>query len=270
MKLVRAQCPCGFATRKGPCRGYHFHQWWFPVYCQTTGCLTDAARSFPANECKEFDRMSCEVLVRIPHDRNEQRNALAQIEARCMRQHELFIASATRALQVEYANRPDHVFDPPCDARLNCPQCRNETLCIERVVAMAHCKCGLEYEWPDSEAAGCPQCGHRPHRFRTEHEPADLPRTPERSPACRCSSSLDSISHVDAFCPKCGELPETYNLGDKSYCGVHHEPLHAYRVPETCSSLRRNLAGLRISFLMRNCGAIPGRGLHLDVVLQVM
>jgi hypothetical protein len=232
MKLVRAVCDCGFTTRKAR-SGRHFDQWWFPLYCTTTGALTDVLCALPAEDRKRIDRLSLDAFVQIPRDDNDgRREASARIERQTRRIREEFFESRRRLFDQEYAVQRPYKFDPRPGTVLDCPSCRNKTLTVEQVAVEAHCKsdCGHRHQWPDSEAAGCPKCGHRPHRFRTEIEPrlAGLPRT---TCSCRCSSSTDCVSHGDGFCPKCGELPVVYETGGEHFCGIHHEPMLPYRVP---------------------------------------
>ena len=49
---------------------------------------------------------------------------------------------------------------------------------------------------------------------------------------CPCSSSLDSVSHLDAYCPKCGHVPNSYQTDGHSFCGIHHEWLRPYQAPD--------------------------------------
>lgn len=209
MKLLRASCPCGFHTRKAR-GGYHFHQWWFPLFSTRTGQLTDVSRSLPDPEVEQIQ--------------------LSKVQAHKL--HRPFIESVTRELVNQFASQSDCVFDPPPQSTFRCPQCGNDTLTLNHVHVIAICKadCGHEYQWPDSEEHRCPECDCRPHAFRTESEEqfASQPRT---ICSCRCSSATDCTSHVDGYCPKCGRLPSAYHADNKQFCGMHHEVMLPYNVP---------------------------------------
>lgn len=209
MKLLRAICECGFHTRKARV-GYHFHQWWFPVLDTSTGQLTDHSRPLPKD------------LV-----------TLIQLSKVCAAElHQPFIESATRELLSQYADQPHSVFNPNIGSRFACPKCRHETVRVDQVHVTAFCKsdCRHEYQWHDSEQHGCPKCNHRPHRFETDTDATFAGQSRTES-FCRCSSSMDSASPTDAYCPKCGRLPVSYQTNGHSYCGIHHERLRPYQVP---------------------------------------
>jgi predicted nucleic-acid-binding Zn-ribbon protein len=146
--------------------------------------------------------------------------------------HKSFIEREAITLRNQYALDDAVLFDPSLQSAFRCPDCGNDSLVLDQVHVTAICKadCGHEYEWLDSETAGCPRCGYRPHRFQTEHEPrfADRPRS---ICWCPCSSSTDAISHVDAYCPKCGELPDEYQVDGVVFCGIHYERLLPYELP---------------------------------------
>ena len=209
MKLLRASCPCRFHTRKARV-GYHFHQWWFPVFNTTTGQLTDVSRSLPDSEVDQIQ------LSKIAADKL----------------HRPFLESVTRELRIQFASQPDCVFEPPSESSFPCPQCGNDTLTLNHVQVIAICKpdCGHEFQWADSEQHGCPKCDHRPHGFRTETE-EQFAGQPRVICSCRCSSATDCTSHADGFCPKCGRLPSAYRVGNKRFCGMHHEEMLPYNVP---------------------------------------
>lgn len=209
MKLVRATCECGFSTRKARA-GYHFHQWWFPVLNSEDGVLTDVSRSLPGDQVSQIQ------LSKVP---------AADL-------HVPFIESVICELIDQFASRPESAFNPEIGASFRCPQCEQEKLSLAQVDVIADCKsgCGHEYRWDDSEQQGCPKCEHRPHRFQVDFEPRlkSLPRT---TSFCPCSSTLESAIHSDAFCPKCGGLPDAYLVNEASYCGMHHTRLQTYRLP---------------------------------------
>jgi hypothetical protein len=209
MRIVRAICACGFHTRKARA-GYHFHQWWFPVLDTSTGHLTDHSRSLP------------EELV-----------DLIQLGKACADElHRPFTESVTQQLLRKYADRPDTAFNPDSGTMFACPKCRGGTLRVEQVKVTAICKgdCGHKYQWRDSEQHGCPRCSYRPHRFSADAEP--IFRGEARTESfCPCSSSMDSASPDDAYCPKCGQLPRSYRTKGLALCGIHHEAMRPYRVP---------------------------------------
>lgn len=209
MKLLRATCDCGFQTRKARV-GYHFHQWWFPLLNTRTGELTDVLRSLPG---EQVDRIQ---LGKVPAD-----------ELHCP-----YLESVTRELLTQFADQSDAVFNPDIDSTCLCPTCGHNSLRVQQVYVTAICTsdCRHEYQWLDSEQRGCPRCGTRPHRFQVDLESrfSDQART---TSSCRCRSGLDSASHLDAYCPKCGKLPTRYVTGGRAYCGAHHTPLQPYRCP---------------------------------------
>ena len=209
MKLVRATCECGFHTQKAR-DGYHFHKWWFPVLVRETGQIHDVNRSLPD---EQVDRIQ-----------------LSKVKASEI--HSPFLDSITRDLLAEYANKDDELFAPAIGDTFRCPNCSNNTLRIVAVLVTAFCNtdCGHEYQWHDSEEPGCPRCNHRPHRFRIEAED-EFTRNDRTFSHCPCSSSMDSASHADAYCPKCGELPVRYHVNNQSYCGIHHTPMAPYSAP---------------------------------------
>lgn len=209
MKLLRAICECGFRTRKARA-GYHFHQWWFPVLDTSSTELSDRSRS-----------LSDDLVGLI------QRSKVHAGELHCA-----FIESATQDLASEYADHSRFTFNPAIGRTFRCFNCRRETLRIEQEQVTAFCKsdCGHEYQWHDSEQAGCPKCRSRPHRFRADTDAIFVGKDRTES-SCPCGSSMNSASHVDAFCPKCGELPHHYETKGLSFCGMHHEGLRPYHIP---------------------------------------
>jgi deoxycytidylate deaminase len=207
MRLLRAICECGYQTQKAR-EGYHFHQWWFAVFHYDTGLLSDVCRQLPEDQVN---------LIQ-----------LSKVEASEF--HGPFIQAVTAELTADYAARDNERLRPAVGDSFPCPNCCQSTLQIDIVNVTAYCKtdCGHEYPWLDSETRGCPLCNHRPHRFRINCDPDSTNRTISH---CPCSSSMDSADHVDAFCPKCGELPVSYHRDDQSYCGMHHSPMESYRAP---------------------------------------
>lgn len=209
MKLLRATCDCGYHTRKARV-GYHFHEWWFPVLDICAGRLTDLSRSLP----------------------KDQVNLIQLSKVRADELHRPFIESATHELLNQYSDRPHFAFNPDNGNTFPCPECRQDTLRIDQVFVTASCRsdCGHEYQWHDSEQHGCPKCNHRPHRFAVDTEVTFAGESRTES-FCPCSSSMHSASHIDAYCPKCGQLPNTYQTNDHSFCGIHHERLRPYAAP---------------------------------------
>lgn len=209
MKLLRAICECGFHTRKARA-GYHFHQWWFPVLDTSTGELMDPSRSLPREQVD---------LIQLSKVRSEEL-------------HQPFLESATRELLMQYIDRPHATFNPGIGSTFRCPKCEQGTLRIDRVQVSAFCKsdCGHEYLWHDSEQHGCPKCNHRPHRFAVDTDATFAGQSRTES-FCPCSSSMDSSSHIDAYCPKCGQLPNSYQTNGHPFCGLHHDRLRPYEMP---------------------------------------
>src|SRR5206468_5430499 len=123
--------------------------------------------------------------------------------------------------------------NPDIGSMFPCPQCGRDTLRIDQAYVTAFCRsdCGREYQWHDSEQQGCPKCNHRPHRFAVDTDATFVGQCRTES-FCPCSSSLDSVSHLDAYCPKCGHVPNSYQTDGHSFCGIHHEWLRPYQAPE--------------------------------------
>lgn len=209
MRIMRATCDCGFHSRKAR-QGYHFHQWWFPVLVLDTGSLYDVSRSLPDDQIDQIQ--------------------LSNIQAQEL--HNPFVHLILRELQAEFAGRDDRVFHPSESDTFYCPGCAKPTLRITPVQVRAICKrdCGYEYAWHDTETTGCPICNYRPHRFWVEWE-EHFTGSSRTISACPCSSQLDSASHVDAYCPKCGGLPVSYSTLDQSFCGLHHTLMLPYKAP---------------------------------------
>jgi len=209
MKLLRATCDCGFHTQKAR-QGYHFHRWWFPVLVRSTGQLHDVSRCLPEEQVDQIQ--------------------LSKVKASEL--HGPFLESVMRELVAEYASKDGEVFEPAIGDKFRCPKCSNSTLQMASVYVTAFCKtdCGHEYQWHDSEERGCPLCSHRPHRFRvdSEDEFASVGRTISH---CPCSSSMNSASYADAYCPKCGELPVSYHVNSQSFCGMHFVQMKPYQAP---------------------------------------
>lgn len=232
MKLLRASCPCGYRTRKAR-SGYHYYKWWFPVFHPDDATLVDVLAALPDDLRKHIDQHQFNLYHQTPRDdKAARREASAQMQAFDDEIRTGFINEATDELQRRYGADASCIFDPSLDTSFLCPQCRESTLELKQTSVIAFCRTGCEhtYEWQDSEMSGCPRCGHRPHRFKMEYES-------EFSDECRtvcwcpCSSSTDCISHHDGYCPKCGDLPDTYDIDGASYCGRHHERLTNYDCP---------------------------------------
>ena len=132
----------------------------------------------------------------------------------------------------QYGTDDSSYFDPPLGTTFLCPQCKKQTLKLKLVSVIAYCRtcCEHLYDWPDSEMSGCPECGHRPHRFKTECE-TEFKDERRTICCCPCSSSTNCISHHDGYCPKCGELPSIYLVDGANYCGKHCERMIGYNCP---------------------------------------
>jgi hypothetical protein len=230
MKLLRASCPCGYRTRKAR-SGYHHDRWWFTVFSLTTGKLDDVLAELPADGRQGIHREQFEIYDRTPRDdKAARREALAKMQALDDEIHSKFIERTTIALHSKWQSDDTVIFDPPPSTAFACPRCRKDTLVLKQVSVIAYCKTGCEYkyEWCDSEVGGCPKCGYRPHRFQTEHED-EFAAHPRTTCWCPCSSSTDSISHVDGYCPKCGNLPDAYDVAGGHFCGKHQELMRTYK-----------------------------------------
>lgn len=217
MKLVKATCPCGFATHKARW-GRHCWQWWFPTYDVRTGQLAEEYFQLPEDERRRLwtTCTSEEIAARC-------REVEAESTDRLRRRYE---ASASVGL-VLFIN--EHDFS---DAQLLCPRCHQNNLRLRQVVVWANCRtdCGHRYRCADSEERGCPICGHRPHSFEIEEEPA-AHGSSGCVCWCGCSSHTVCRSHEDGICPKCGNLPSGYEREGIPYCGLHHRRLIPYRMP---------------------------------------
>jgi hypothetical protein len=119
------------------------------------------------------------------------------------------------------------------EVKLLCPRCHDRSLCLRQVVVWADCRtdCGHRYQWIDSEELGCPRCEHRPHAFEINEELSGG----AASCVCWCGCSSHTVcrTHEDAFCPKCGQLPQAYEREGIAYCGLHHHPMIPYRLPSS-------------------------------------
>lgn len=210
MKLLRATCECGFSTRKARV-GYHFHRWWFPIIDNTTGELTDVSRSLPDDQVRLIQ------LCKVNADEL----------------HRPFLEFIIRELLSQFADACSVTFNPEIGGVVDCPRCHHLSLHVAPVDVTAVCEAGCthEYQWHDSEDAGCPICKHRPHRFHIDSE-LRFAHHARTTSSCPCSSSMDSASHVDAYCPKCGELPDRYDTNGHSFCGRHHAEMAPYAVPK--------------------------------------
>ena len=209
MKLLRATCECGFHKLKARV-GYHFHQWWFPILDISVGQLTDCSLKLPEDQIDliQFGKASASEL------------------------HPAFIEPATQELIGQYAIQSRFVFDAKIGSTFVCPNCCQSTLRMGQVHVKAFCTtdCGNEFPWPDSELQGCPKCNHRPHRFEVDTDAVFA--SPARTLSyCPCSSSMGSGSPVATYCPKCGQLPVSYETNGHSFCGIHHERLLPYQAP---------------------------------------
>lgn len=212
MKLLRVICHCGFHSRKAR-SGYHFHQWWYPVLDLQTGSLTDLAYKLPEEHAN---------LIQLSKVTKSDADEI----------HRQFAIATSCELRNRFSGQADTTFDPEIGSVHRCPSCSRESLRLEQAYVVAHCKldCGHEYQWHDTEQHGCPKCNHRPHRFSVDMEESFQGAKRVRS-GCRCSSGLDSVSHLDAYCPKCGALPVVYEITGAEYCGKHHVVMETYLAP---------------------------------------
>ncbi len=232
MKLLRASCACGYRTRKAR-SGNHYYQWWFPVFNTAAGTLSDVLAALPQEDRERIDLRNFDIYMQTPRDDMPRRREMSlAMQAFDDEVSSNFITRETIALRNHYSADETCIFDPPLAATFFCPQCGGETLSLKQVSVIAFCKtgCAHEYQWLDSETAGCPKCGHRPHRFQMEHE-FEYSSFPRTICGCACSSSTDCLSHIDGYCPKCGNLPADYEVGGVHFCGRHHEPFVDYRCP---------------------------------------
>ncbi|WP_145249209.1 hypothetical protein [Aeoliella mucimassa] len=194
MKLLRAICCCGYHTRMVR-SGRHHRLFWFPLFSASQSVLCDVSMVVP----DESDSLEDEYT--------------ADLERRC-------------------TNLEEVRFNPPVGTALHCPDCHYDSLLLQQVEVTAICKrdCRHEYAWGDSEDSGCPLCGDRPHAFRID--PVHPHTAAQRSKCyCRCSTTTETSSPLDGYCPKCGALPKSYQVGSRRYCGVHHEKLLPYQMP---------------------------------------
>ncbi len=211
MKLVKASCPCGFVTNKVRW-GYHYFQWWFPMFDIKTGRLIEESFVLPEDEQRQLMT----------------RGTRAEIGARCAEVEREIIE------QLRARRSPDVLLfidqQDTDETPLLCTRCHKKTLRLLHVIVWANCRtdCGNRYPWTDSEEQGCPTCSHRPHSFEIEGEG----EISERCVCyCRCSSRTVCRSYEDGYCPKCGSLPSSYELNGIASCGLHHRQMIPYRLP---------------------------------------
>jgi len=232
VKLLRASCPCGYVTRKAR-SGYHHDQWWFPLFSIGEGALSDVRAALPKSVRKRIDELQFDIYHQTPRDdKMARRHATARMREIEDAIRRTFIERQQATLRNRYESDGTCVFDPPPNSRFRCPDCGDDSLILDQVRVVAVCKadCAHEYDWPDSEEHGCPQCDYRPHAFRAESEA----RSEEHARTicfCPCSSTTDCTSHTDGYCPKCGALPDVYTVKEESFCGEHHEEMIPYNVP---------------------------------------
>ena len=232
MKLLRASCPCGYRTRKAR-SGYHHYKWWFPVFRFDDASLFDVRTALPGDQRNRLDKHQIDLYHQTPRDDKEaRREASAQMRAFDDRVRNEFINRAKKELGNQYKSDDSRHFDPPVETSFSCPQCKKHTLTLRLASVIAFCKTGCEqvYDWVDSEMSGCPECSRRPHRFKTECE-TEFSGKQRTICCCPCSSSTDCISPHDGYCPKCGNLPDTYFVDNVNHCGKHHERLIEYNCP---------------------------------------
>jgi len=203
------------------------------LFSTATGELTDVSCALPLDDRKRIDQLTIDLFSEIPYaDKAARRAASLRVNWMSDELQASFVARETNALRAEYAGRSECCFDPPPESTFRCPRCRNGSMRLNPVQVIARCKaeCGHEYRWLDSEDRGCPNCGYRPHAFRTESEERFAGR--RRTVCyCPCSTSTDCVSHQDGFCPKCGSLPDSYVVDDACFCGMHHELMLPYFAP---------------------------------------
>lgn len=232
MKLVQATCECGYQTRKAR-SGYHFHQWWFPVFSSAKSQLSDIQLTLPEEDRERIDHFSHQAYMNLP-DRSAESKRVMHEECKAFTQsvHDAFVNAMLEEVQESQVDAEESVFDPPPGEVFTCPGCKKRSLVLGQVEVLAYCQkeCGHEYRWDDSEVKGCPQCNYRPHRFKIMSHQTEKSGVPTLG-ACECSSMTESESYVDGFCPKCGALPYAYSTGPRHFCGMHHERMLPYRVP---------------------------------------
>lgn len=232
MKLVQATCECGYQTRKAR-SGYHFHTWWFPVFSHTKSQLTDVELSLPEEDRMRILDYEHQLYRQLPDRSNESKWAMhEQCKEYTQSVHDAFVGSMLEELQESHADSEESVFNPPCGKAFKCPGCMKKSLELRQVDVLAYChaECRHEYLWDDSEMHGCPRCNYRPHRFKVVPLHEDETAVPTLG-SCECSSTTESQSYIDAYCPKCGSLPTAYRVSQKYFCGMHHERMLPYRVP---------------------------------------
>lgn len=235
MILLRAMCDCGFFTRKARAGVLHgpWWQWWFPVYSTSNGALTDIHVSLPEAKRELIKQHDFELHLKTPRDDKQARRQAGMVMGAFHRKvHDDYLDQETCILQSRFASENDCVFNPAIGTQLSCPACKRASLAITQVQVTAFCSadCGNVYQWLNSEASGCPRCGSSPHRFQTD---CDIRFANHERTICHCScfTSTEAASHIDGFCPKCGQLPEHYQHGGKDYCGLHHAPMLPFAFP---------------------------------------
>ena len=194
MKLVRAECSCGYFSNKVRC-GSHFFQWWFPIYHGVESRLSESYFQMPVDE---------------------QRRLLTNCSESEIKRHtsafERQIIEGLRSAAGSELKSSKWTLIDECDlndAKLVCRKCNGATLLLRQVTVWAVCRtdCDRRYLWKDSEEIGCPICEHRPHSFEME---LDQPRNALHPTICYCGCSSHTVCNdngqIDCFCPKCGEL----------------------------------------------------------------
>ncbi|PQO29207.1 hypothetical protein C5Y96_15785 [Blastopirellula marina] len=232
MKLVQATCACGFQTHKAR-SGYHYHQWWFPVFSSTKSQLSDIELSLPEEDRDRLSQFDHQAYLDLPDRSIESKQKMREdCEEHRRSVHEAFVNSQLEEFREAYANSDESTFNPLCGDALMCPVCRKRSLILRQVEVLAFCHpdCGHEYRWEDSEEKGCPRCDYRPHRFKIVTS-GKKSKTASTKGYCDCASTCELDSHVDGFCPKCGKLPVSYEVDGVSRCGMHHETMLPYRMP---------------------------------------
>ena len=201
--------------------------------CADDSTLADVSATLRDDEQEHIRNYEIDLYHRTPRDdRAARREASTRMSAFAAQVRTDFLTNAIVELQREYESDVFAHFNPPVGSAFLCPHCNRQTLVLKQASIIACCKTGCDhtYDWSDSALSGCPKCNHRPHRFRVEVE-AEFSDENRTTCWCRCSSSVDCISHLDGYCPKCGELPQSYDADGFTYCGIHHERLVGYKCP---------------------------------------
>lgn len=232
MKLVQATCDCGYQTHKAR-SGYHFHQWWFPVFSHATAKLSDVELKLPEEDRMRILEFEQELYHEFSDHSWETKQEISQKSDEFTQSiHQAFLRSELEEYQPSSFDSAEATFDPRCGDVFTCPGCRKNSLQLRQVEVWAYCHrdCKHRYRWNDSETDGCPKCEYRPHRFKIVAPDASNMTSPTFG-RCACDSITESESSSDGYCPRCGCLPKTYQVNQKHFCGRHHERMLPYQMP---------------------------------------